>query len=82
MSMFVCKFFTVIINLAESLFSPQNVHLIFKCLGLLRQAGQLFVTVQQIGHLALQHLSMRRHIISAGLQSKIHMTRTLNGPII
>lgn len=48
--------------------SPQNIHLIFEGLGLLRQAGQLLVAVQQVGHLALQDFPAHAHVVSAVLQ--------------
>ncbi len=77
-------------SLFPSVFSPENVHLIFEGLGLLRQAGQLFVTLLQLHHLTLQYLSPHTHVISAVLQSNTHMTqkqkfvslRKLNGLII
>lgn len=48
--------------------SPQNIHLIFEGLGLLRQAGQILVAVQQVGHLALQDFPAHAHVVSAVLQ--------------
>lgn len=56
-----------------ALLSPEDVHLVFEGLGLVRQAGQLFVSFLQLSDLALQYLSPHSHVIPAVLQPEIHM---------
>lgn len=53
------------------LVSPEDVHLIFEGLGLLRQAGQLLVTQLQLGDLAFENLSPHTHVVPAVLQPEM-----------